>query len=45
MLLNQVDQSPNREKFVNHIASSKAMFEGDAPELGQITAEANRYMT
>ena len=44
MLLNQVVQSPNREKFINHIASSKAMFQGDAPELGQIQAEANRYL-
>ena len=44
MLLNQVVQSPNREKFVNHIASSKAMYEGAAPELGQVQAEANRYM-
>ena len=44
MQLNEVIQSPNREKFVNHIASTKAMFEGDAPELGQIQAEANRYM-
>ena len=44
MLLNQVVQSPNREKFINHIASSKAMFQGDAPELGQVQAEANRYL-
>ena len=44
MMLNQVVQSPNREKFINHIASSKAMFQGDAPELGQVQAEANRYL-
>ena len=44
MKLNQVVQSPAREKFVNHIATSRAQFDGVAPELGQITAEANRYM-
>ena len=44
MQLNAVVQSPDREKFVNHIASSKAMYEGAAPELGQVQAEANRYM-
>ena len=43
MKLNQVIQSPAREKFVNHIATSRAQYDGVAPELGQVTAEANRY--
>ena len=45
MELNAVVQSPDREKFVNHIATGKAMGTGAAPELGQIQAEANRYVS
>ena len=43
MQLNAVMQSPDREKFMNDIAVSKAMGQASAPELGQMTAEANRY--
>lgn len=43
MQLNAVLQSPQREAFVNDIATTRAMFQGAAPELGQVTAEANRY--
>ena len=45
MKLNSIMESPERQKFVNDIAVSSAMHqEGKAPELGQLTAEANRYM-
>ena len=43
MQLNAVMQSPDREKFLNDIAVSKAMGQAKAPELGQVTEEANRY--
>ena len=43
MALNAVMQSPDREAFINDIATSKAMFAGEAPELGAYTASANRY--
>ena len=43
MKLNAVMQSPDREQFMNDVAVSKAMGEAKAPELGQMTAEANRY--
>jgi len=43
MQLNSIMTSPQRESFVNNIATSKKMFEGSAPELGQVIAEANRY--
>ena len=45
MTLNSIMESPARAKFENDIAVSAAMHqEGRAPELGQMTAEANRYM-
>ena len=45
MTLNSIMESPERAKFENDIAVSSAMHQqGRAPELGQITAEANRYM-
>ena len=45
MTLNSIMESPARAKFENDIAVSAAMHqEGQAPELGQLTAEANRYM-
>ena len=45
MRLNSIMESPERDKFINDIAVSNAMAqEGKAPELGQLTAEANRYM-
>ena len=44
MRLNSIMESPERSRFVNDIAVSNAMHqEGMAPELGQLTAEANRY--
>lgn len=44
MQLNSIMQSPERENFMNSIAVSKAMGEAKAPELGQVTEEANRYL-
>ena len=44
MQLNSIMQSPERETFMNSIAVSKAMGEAKAPELGQVTEEANRYL-
>ena len=44
MTLNSIMESPERAKFENDIAVSRAMHqEGQAPELGQMTAEINRY--
>ena len=44
MKLNSIMESPERSRFVNDVAVSNAMYqEGMAPELGQLTAEANRY--
>jgi len=44
MELNAVMQSPERENLMNSVAVSRAMGESKAPELGQLTSEANRYM-
>ena len=44
MQLKSIMQSPERETFMNSIAVSKAMGEAKAPELGQVTEEANRYL-
>ena len=43
MKVNAILQSPERESFMNDIATSKAMFSGQAPELGSYMAEANQY--
>ena len=44
MRLNSIMEGPERTKFVNDIAVSQAMYqEGQAPELGQMIAEANQY--
>ena len=44
MALNSIMQSPERENLLNSVAVSKAMGEARAPELGQVTEEANRYL-
>ena len=45
MTLNSIMEGPERAKFENDIAVSNAMHqEGSAPELGQMMAEANRYL-
>ena len=44
MKLNAMMQSPERENILNSVAVSRAMGEAKAPELGQITEEANRYL-
>ena len=45
MRLNSIMESPERAKFENDIAVSSAMHQaGRAPELGQMIAEANRYV-
>ena len=43
MKINAIMQSPEREKFVNDIATSKAMFAGEAPELGAMAAQNQQY--
>ena len=43
MKINAIMQSPEREKFANDIATSRAMFSGQAPELGAYMAQANQY--
>ena len=43
MKINAIMQSPEREKFANDVATSRAMFSGQAPELGAYIAEANQY--
>ena len=43
MQINSIMQSPDREAFINDVATSKAMFAEQAPELGSYIAEANRY--
>ena len=43
MKINAIMQSPDREAFVNDIATSKAMFMGQAPELGSYAAETQQY--
>ena len=43
MKINAIMQSPEREKFTNDIATSRAMFSGQAPELGAYMAQANQY--
>ena len=43
MQMNAIMQSPDRQAFVNDIATSRAMFSGEAPELGAYMAQANQY--
>ncbi len=43
MKVNAIMQSPEREAFMNDIATSKAMFSGQAPELGAYMAQSNQY--
>ena len=43
MKINAIMQSPEREKFITDVATSRAMFSGDAPELGAYIAQANQY--
>ena len=38
MQMNAIMQSPDREAFINNVATSRAMFDGQAPELGQFQA-------
>ena len=43
--LNGLMEGPHRAAFENDIAVSNAMYrKGEAPELGQLTQEANRYV-
>ena len=43
--LNGLMQGPYRDSFMNDIAVSTAMYQnGQAPELGQLKAEASRYV-
>ena len=44
MALNSRMTGPEQDQFVTNIATSRKQFEGEAPELGQIQTEANRYM-
>ena len=43
MRLNAVMQSPEKGKFMNDIATSKAMAAGMSPDLGAETAQARQY--
>ena len=43
MRLNAVMQSPERSKFLNDIATGKAMAQGLNPDLGQEVAQARQY--
>jgi hypothetical protein len=43
MRLNAVMQSPDKAKFLNDIATSKAMASGMNPDLGQEVAQARQY--
>ena len=43
MQFNAMMQSPEREKFMNDIATSRAMFSGQAPELGAEAAQSMQY--
>ncbi len=43
MKVNAIMQSPERSQFVNDIATSRAMFSGEAPELGSLQAESQQY--
>ena len=43
MQMNAIMQSPNREAFINDVATSRAMFDGQAPELGSLAAEEAQY--
>ena len=43
MRLNSVMQSPDKAKFLNDIATSKAMAQGLNPDLGQEVAQARQY--
>ena len=40
MELNAIMQSPDRQRYLTSIGTSKAMFSGQAPELGALAAEA-----
>ena len=43
MQMNAIMQSPDRERFINNIATSRAMFSGQAPELGALQAQQAQY--
>ena len=43
MRLNSVMQSPDKAKFLNDIATSKALAQGLNPDLGQEVAQARQY--
>jgi len=43
MRLNSVMQSPDKAKFLNDIATGKAMAQGLNPDLGQEVAQARQY--
>jgi len=43
MKLNSVLQSPERKQFIDSIATSRAMYSAQKPELGQYMREANQY--
>ena len=44
MALNSRMTGPEQDQFVNNIAVSRQTVRREAPELGQIQTEANRYM-
>ena len=43
MQMNAIMQSPDRERMINDIATSRAMFSGQAPELGAMEAQNMQY--
>ena len=43
MRMNAIMQSPDREAFINDVATSRAMYSGQAPELGALQAQQAQY--
>ena len=43
MKINSITQSPEKAKFLNDLAVSKAMAVGSSPELGSAAASAQQY--
>ena len=44
MTMNSIMQSPDKAKFMHHIATGKAMAAGMSPDLGGEVATKNQYM-
>ena len=44
MKLNSITQSPEKAKFMNDLAVSKAMAVGSSPELGSAAASVQQYV-